>query len=130
MPRRASELPTDVELEILQILWNSGPSMLGQICAALRLQRKVATTTVATMLKIMLDKKLVKRSPASRGSLWEAKLSRQAASAGLVRKLLDRVFDGSAEKLVAHLLEAGQLSDSDRQELRRLLDPNRRSEDS
>lgn len=122
MARHPSPHPTDGELEILHVLWDSGPSGLGQICKALQRKRQIATTTVATVLKVMLEKKLVKRTQGARGYLWSAKLSRRAATTGMIRKLLDRVFDGSAERLVAHLLETGELSDGDRAELRRLLD--------
>jgi predicted transcriptional regulator len=56
MARRASTHPTDGELEILRVLWDYGNASLGEICDALRRERDVATTTVATMLRVMLDK--------------------------------------------------------------------------
>lgn len=122
MARSPSTHPTDGELELLQILWQAGPRSLGQICAALRLRRPIATTTVATNLKVMLDKKLVVRKRTPQGYLWSAKTTRQVAAKGMVRKLVDLVFDGSAQRLVAHLLESDQLSDQERRELRRLID--------
>ena len=61
MARRASKQPTDGELEILKILWDSGPAGLGQIHDVLHERRGVAITTVATMLKMMLAKELVER---------------------------------------------------------------------
>ena len=121
MARPASAQPTDGELEILKVLWLTGPAELGQVCAGLRRQRPVATTTVATMLKVMLAKGLVERTPGTRGSLWSAKVSQKVATSRLLRKLLDRVFDGSAQRLVAHLLEEGRLSPRDRLEIQRLL---------
>lgn len=122
MARPLSAQPTDGELEILKILWDSGPAEFGSICASLRRGRPVAATTVATMLKVMLHKGLVKRTQGSRGYIWSAKVSQKAATAGLLRKLLDRVFDGSAQRLVAHLLEEGKLSSHDWQEIRRMLE--------
>jgi predicted transcriptional regulator len=122
MARSASPHPTDGELELLQILWQEGSSSLGKICETLRQQRPIATTTVATMLKVMLDKKLVHRKRGPQGYRWSAKTTRQNAAAGLVQKLVDSVFDGSAQCLVAHLLQSDQLSDKERQELRRLID--------
>jgi predicted transcriptional regulator len=121
MARPASRNPTDGELEILQVLWRGGPCTLGQICAALRAQRPLATTTVATMLKVMLDKKLVQRKQGKQSYLWSAKTTRQATASGMVQKLVNLVFDGSAQRLVAHLVESGQLSDNEREELRRLM---------
>ena len=86
----------------------------------------MANTTVATMLKVMHDKRLVKRACGPRGYLWSAAVTRRAAASGLVGKLLDRVFDGSAQRLVAHLLEAGELSAEDRRELGHLLEADRK----
>ena len=66
MPRHASSEPTAGELEILQILWDAGPLALSPLCERIRARRPVATTTVATMLKVMLDKKLVRRARVAR----------------------------------------------------------------
>ena len=125
MARPKAKHPTDRELEILRVLWDAGPAGLGMICEALRKNRPLATTTVATVLTVMLDKRLVGRSRGPRGYLWSAKVSREQAATGLVGRLLDRVFDGSAHRLVAHLVEDGQLSDKELQEIRRLLKASR-----
>jgi len=121
MARPPSAQPTDGELEILRILWETGPAGLGQVHGALAERRAVAMTTVATMLKMMLAKKLVKRQEGPRGYLWSARVSRDAAVSGLLGKLLERVFDGSARRLVAHLIEGGGLDDRDRAEILALL---------
>src|SRR5271165_4120537 len=121
MARPASIHPTDGELEILQVLWQAGPSTIGQICKTLRLQRSVATTTVATMLKVMLEKKLVQRKQGKQSYVWSARTTQQSAASGMVRKLVNLVFDGSAQRLVAHLVESGQLSDEEREAVRRMM---------
>ena len=113
MPRPPSQHPTDGELEILRVLWDRGPSSLSEICESLRRRREVATTTVATMLRVMLDKSLVRRKRANRGHQWSAAVTQTAAARSMVGKLVDGVFDGSAGRLAVHLVEAGQLS-SDR----------------
>jgi BlaI family transcriptional regulator, penicillinase repressor len=128
MARRPTPHPTDGELEMLQVLWQAGPSSLGRICKALRQRRPIATTTVATMLKVMLDKKLVHRKRTPQGYLWSARSTRQTTAAGMVRKLVDLVFDGSAQRLVAHLLESDQLDDREREELRRLIETGHKSQ--
>ena len=127
MARPPSDQPTDGELEILKVLWNSGPSELGQICTRLRERRQVATTTVATMLKVMLEKGLVRRTGNPRRYLWAAARGEKATSKRLLRRFVDRVFDGSAHHLVAHLLEDGRLSNEDRDQIRRALDQARES---
>jgi BlaI family penicillinase repressor len=127
MARPPSQHPTDGELEILRVLWDRGPSALGDICEALRQTREVATTTVATMLRLMLDKNLVRRKPATRGHQWSAGVTQNATANSMVGKLVDGVFDGSAGRLAVHLVEAGQLSTAELAELRKLIDTNRSS---
>ena len=122
MARPASEHPTDGELEILRVLWEHKSATLGQVCQALRADRDVATTTVATMLGVMLDKGLVRRKKGKRGHVWSAAVTHDAAARGMVGKLVDGVFDGSASRLVTHLVEGGKLSDGELAELRELLE--------
>jgi predicted transcriptional regulator len=121
MARTASSHPTDGELEILRVLWDRGPAALGEICEALRVNRPVATTTVATMLSIMLEKGLVRRKRAGRGHRWSAAVTHAAAARSMVGKLVDGVFDGSASRLVTHLVERGEFSDGELAELRVLI---------
>lgn len=121
MARTASKQPTDGELEILKILWDIGPTGLGKVHGALQEKRPVALTTVATMLKMMLGKDLVVREEGTRGQLWSAKVSRQAAASGLIGKVVQHVFDGSARRLVAHLIQDGQLDDRERAEILEML---------
>ncbi len=130
MARPPSEHPTDAELEILKVLWAEGPCELGRVCSGLRKLRPVANTTVATMLKVMLEKGLVDRSQGPKGYLWTARVSRSATTTGLLRRLVDRVFDGSAGRLVANLLDSEELSERDRDEIRSLLDEAEAAEDS
>jgi BlaI family transcriptional regulator, penicillinase repressor len=122
MSRPARSQPTEGELEILKALWEQGPSELKEVCAALRRGRPVATTTVATMLKLMQKKGLVDRDETSRTSVWSARVSREAASTSLVRRLMDLVFDGSARGLLAHMIETEKLTAEERAEIRQMLD--------
>lgn len=125
MARRAGKQPTDGELEVLKVLWEQGPLGLGRIHAALRERRPIAATTVATVLKMMLEKNLVERDDGPKGYLWRARLSRSRAVSGMIGKLLDHVFDGSARRLVAHLIEDGALDDQERDALRKLLESSK-----
>ena len=120
-----NEDPTDGELVILKVLWERGPTRLCAICEALSVKRKTAPSTVATMLKIMKDKGLVKRVASERGVGWKAELSREKASGGMLQSLMNRLFDGSAARVVMHLLEGGDFSQQDQEEIRRLLDSRR-----
>jgi predicted transcriptional regulator len=126
MPRTSDATPTKGELEILGHLWERGPSELGTICTAIRDSRPIATTTVATMLKLMLNKGLLVRVRGERGYLWHAKLTRKAATRGLVRRLLDAAFSGSAHSLISHLLEDGKVSENERKQIEQLIDRQRK----
>ncbi len=122
MARTPSIHPTDGELEILRVLWASGPTALSTLCESLREQREVATTTIATMLRVMSEKGLVKRRGSGRGAQWVAAVTQQRTAKRMVGKLVDHVFDGSAELLATHLVEGGQLTQSQLAELRDLID--------
>jgi predicted transcriptional regulator len=126
MSRPPSDQPTDGELEILRVLWSAGPMSLSAVCEELRRHRDVAATTVATMLRVMSEKHLVKRTGSGRGATWESAVSQQRTERGMVRKLVDRVFDGAADRLVVHLVEGGQLSADQLAEIRLLLDRQNR----
>jgi predicted transcriptional regulator len=89
---------------------------------ALREERPVATTTVATMLRVLLDKKLVRRKKSDHGYQWSAAVSHDSAAQGMVGRLVDRMFDGSAGRLIAHLVEAGDLSKRELAEIRSVID--------
>ncbi len=128
MARPPSTQPTDAELEVLRVLWDLGPTGLGPIHSAIQENRQVALTTIATTLKTMLAKGLVARADGPRGYLWSAATSRGSAASGMLSKLVQHVFDGSARRLVAHLIEEGVLDDRDREEIRAMLEsPPRKS---
>ena len=129
MARRRSSQPTDGELEILKLLWRLGETPLGPLCDALREQREVATTTVATMLGVMLDKGLVTRRRGSRGYVWTAVAREDATARAMLGKLLDTMFDGSPQRLVSHLLADRDLSDEDRREIQSLLADAEKTDD-
>lgn len=122
MARPPNTQPTDAELEVLKVLWEQGPSGLGQVHAAIQERRQVALTTIATTLKTMLAKGLVGRDDGPRGYVWSAAASRGSTATGLVGKLVQHVFDGSAGRLVAHLIQEGALDARDRAEIRALLE--------
>jgi predicted transcriptional regulator len=112
-------------MEILRVLWDAGPSGLGVVRAALQERREVAGTTVATMLEVMRKKGLVQRDDSPSGYVYTPLASREATQTGLLHRLLDAAFDGSAQRLVAHLFQSGRLTDADRDAIQRLLDAER-----
>lgn len=111
--------PTDAELGILRVLWARGPSTVRDVAEAMG--RAEAYTTVLKLLQIMTEKGLVERDERQRTHVYEAAFSQDQTEKQLVTDLLDRVFDGSAAKLVLQALEAGTASPEEIDEIRTLL---------
>jgi len=115
--------PTDAELAILRVLWTRGPSTVREVAEAMG--REGAYTTVLKLLQIMTDKRLVRRDESSRTHVYEATSSEEVTQRQLVADLLDRVFDGSAEKLVLQALAARKSSPAELAQVRKLLAKHR-----
>ena len=105
MPRPRHENPTPAELEVLQVIWERGPSTVREVMALLNAQRPRAYTTVMSLMNVMAEKNLLSQNPKGRAFLYSAKVTRDKTLSRLVRELLNRAFDGSASALVTHLLE-------------------------
>jgi predicted transcriptional regulator len=118
----ASPRPTDAELSILRVLWRRGASTVREVHEELSRDRSTGYTTVLKLLQIMTEKGLVTRNDAERAHVYQATQSEEHAQRGLVRDLLDRVFEGSAQKLVLQALTAQKASPEELAEIRRLLD--------
>ncbi|TWT85461.1 Methicillin resistance regulatory protein MecI [Posidoniimonas polymericola] len=128
MARPASRYPTELELQVLQILWQAGESSAMSVRDALaeECDRDLARTSVVTTLNVMADKGLVDRRPQGRAFLFSPAVSREEVSQGMLGDLLDRVFEGSAEALLLNLLDSEHVDDDDHQALRRLINRKRR----
>ena len=123
MVRRASKKPTDAELSILRVLWLRGPSTVREV--AQELGRESGYTTILKLLQIMTEKGLVRRDESPRTHVYEAASSEGQTQRQLVKDLLDRVFDGSATKLVMQALATKKTSRKELEEIRKLLDEHR-----
>lgn len=128
MARPASSHPTELELQVLKILWRDGESSVMHVRDALAQDegRDIARTSVVTTLNIMTDKQLVARRQAGRAYLFTAAVSQEEISQGMLGDLLDRVFDGSAESLLLNLLDSEHVDEAEHQALRRLINRKRK----
>ena len=120
---RQRKRPTRAELEILRVLWARGPSTVRDVAEALG--RADSYTTVLKLLQIMTEKRLVRRNDAERTHVYDAARSADQTQRQIVADLLDRVFDGSAAKLVLQALETGKASPAELAEIRKLIDSYR-----
>ncbi len=122
MPRRSSSQPTEVEMQILGILWSLGPSPVREIHRRLQEAKGTNYSTTVKMLAVMLEKGLVKRDEGAQPHIYKAALTRDGAGKRLVRDLIDKVYNGSVHSLVLQALSTGQATPEERNEIRRLLD--------
>lgn len=122
MPRPSSRHPTELELEILQNLWNSGPLTIRQIQAGLAPERVAAYTTIATMLSIMMGKGLVRREREGQSARYAAEVDQRDCQGGLVRDAVDRWFGGSVSAMVQQLIETSDLNAEELSAIRQLIE--------
>jgi predicted transcriptional regulator len=119
-----SELPrpTPAELEILRVLWEAGPSTVRTIQEVLERDRPTGYTTVLKLLQIMTDKGLVTRDETNRAHVYAPGVAQGQTQGQFVGDLMERVFGGSASKLVINALSVRKASAEELAEIRRVLD--------
>ncbi len=118
--RRRSTTLTEQELEIMKIVWERDSVTVRDVYEALLERRKVAYTTVMTMLKILEQKQYLKTSRTERAYVYRAAQPKRQVIGAMVRDFVNRVFNGSAEPLLVHLVEEHNLSREDLEEIARL----------
>jgi predicted transcriptional regulator len=121
MPRPSSLQPTEVELQILRILWEQGPSTARQIHNLLAEARDTNYSTTVKMLSVMLDKHLVKRDAAVRPQVFRPVASQEHVQRRMLKDLIQKAYDGSAGSLVLQALSSQKASPQELVEIRRLL---------
>ncbi len=122
IPRKTAEPLTPLELEIMQVLWETGPVPVQTVQERLAPERKLAYNTVQTMLNVLHRKGKVKRELAGRAYVYEPVVSRAQTAGQAVSDLVSRMFGGSAESLVLSLVETRHLTPEKLAELSALLD--------
>ena len=114
--------PTDSELNILQVLWESGPANVRFINDELSKTKDVGYTTTLKILQIMTEKGLVTRIKDGRNHIYSAAVEQNAAQRQLLDKLLNGVFGGSAKKLIMQALGAHNASKKELEEIRKYIE--------
>lgn len=122
MPRYPSSQPTNVELQILEVLWQRGPSTVRQVHDALAAQRETGRSTTLKMLQVMREKGLVVRDESVRPQLYRAAESRKQTQLQMLDELTQKAFGGSAQKLVMRMLSARRVSADELAEMQRLIE--------
>jgi BlaI family transcriptional regulator, penicillinase repressor len=123
MPSRAArERLTPLELEIMNVLWETGAAPVTAVQERLAPTHALAYTTVQTMLNILVRKGKLKRTLVDRAYHYKPVLSRRKAVGHAVKDLVQRLFGGSSEALVMSLVETKQLSPEALKRLQKLVE--------
>lgn len=114
--------PTPLELDILRILWQHGPSTVRDVYAHMSKDREMGYTTALKMLQIMTEKGLVDREEAGKAHIYRARQTEERTQRSMVGEFMDRAFGGAAQKLVMQALTSRKTSPEELAEIRQLLD--------
>ena len=120
--KQTAEQLTPLELEIMKVLWETGPAAVQTVQEKLPAERPLAYNTVQTMLNVLVRKEKVRRELHARAYLYEPAISRVQAAKQAVGDLVQRMFDGSPESLVLSLVETRQLTPEKLAKLTRMLE--------
>lgn len=122
MAKRTLPVLARQELALMKVIWRAGHATVREVYEALREERRVAYTTVMTTLNILESKGYLRKEPEGRAYRYHPTQPERRVMTALVRDFVDRVFDGAATPLVAHLVTDARLSKSERDALKRLID--------
>lgn len=110
---------TDREVDVMQVLWDHGPSLVAEVRE--RLRDELAYTTVLTVLRTLEAKGYVNHDEEGRGHRYFASIKRQPAQKSALQHLTNKFFNGSAELLLTHLVSDQKLSPEQMARMRKLL---------
>lgn len=119
--RSKSTTLTEQELEIMKVVWQRQTTTVRDVYEELLRRKKVAYTTVMTMMNILEQKGHLVKAQQERAYVYSPAQPKQKVVGGMVKEFVDRVFNGSAKPLLMHLVEDQRLSEEDRLEIARLL---------
>lgn len=129
MPRRRSEMLTDVELELMIAVWQIGSGSVRDVMDALTGDTKRAYTSVATIMKILDDKGYVTATRKDRALIYTPTVERSAYEGKSLKNLSDSLFGGTPTALVARLVDNEELTDDMIQEIKEIIETRIRKDD-
>jgi BlaI family penicillinase repressor len=119
--RRKSDTLTRQELQIMKIMWRLGTATVRDVYEAIRKRRKVAYTTVMTVMNVLEQKKYLKKRLADRAYVYQATRSQDQVIKGMVKDFVNRVFDGAAEPLLVRLVKDRHLSGEELEKISQMI---------
>ena len=114
--------PTESELEVLQVLWQAGPSSVRFVNEQMNKKREVGYTTTLKIMQIMADKHLVLRDTKSRTHIYKANVNEAATQKQLLKKFVEATFRGSAMQMVLQALGNHEASNEELEKIKALIE--------
>ena len=124
--RSAKTTLTGQELEIMKVVWRLETATVRQVYEELLKRRRIAYTSVMTVMNILEKKGHLKKRQEDRAYVYAPAQPQRQVIGSMVRDFVERVFNGSAEPLLMHLVEDEQLTERDLDEIRRTIRASRR----
>jgi len=121
MPRKPSDQPTDIELAILRVLWDQGPSTVRAVHEALSHDASRGLSSTLKMMQVMLEKGMLKRDDHAKPQVYRPAENRNKTQIGLLDRIAFKAFGGSALNIATSLLSNRRLNQVELKELKRLL---------
>ena len=119
-PRHTTLTPQ--ELEIMKLVWARESSTVRDVYEALLERRRIAYTTVMTMMKILETKGYLKKRRQNRAFVYRPAHPKNQVIGGMIREFIDRVFNGSAEPLLVHLVKSRRIREKDLEKIVRMIE--------
>ena len=101
----------------MKLVWRRGNATVRDVYEAFLKQRKIAYTTVMTMMKILESKGYLKKRRQDRSFIYSPTHPKNQVIGGMIREFINRVFNGSAEPLLVHLVKSRRLRERDVQKI-------------
>jgi BlaI family transcriptional regulator, penicillinase repressor len=124
--RPAKPTLTGQELEIMKVIWKLGTATVRQVYETLLERRRIAYTTVMTMMNILEQKGYLKKESGDKAYVYAPAQPQKQVIRTMVREFVNRVFNGSAEPLLVHLVEDQCLTEKDLDDIRKSIKASRR----
>ena len=119
---------TDREADVMEVLWERGPSTVAQVRE--HLADRLAYTTVLTVLRILEDKGYATHDEQGRAHRYAASIARDHARRSALRALSQKFFQGSTELLLTHLVSDAMLTDAEVRRIKRQLNQRAKKQSS
>lgn len=113
--------PTAAELDILQVLWEHGPSTVRFVNDELNRKKETGYTTTLKLMQIMTEKKLLKRDEEGRSHIYRAALKQEDTQKQLLDRIVETAFGGSAAQLVLHALGNANATKEELEQIKALI---------